>query len=205
MNKALIAFGLLFSTLMNASATVISVSENRFDDLGKSTVDLKTHLEWRDFNLSDSRTTCSVIKDAGGEIPSGCVSFDNQDLIPNSEGWRLATRSEAAQLLNNWFGTPIDPNGYGSVNGPLSQQFLAVFASGASMIRPNFYPDTTNPAQAIGLFVSYGNYNMISWNGNINTRAFGTALVRDIDLPEPDSLTLLGLALPALAFARRRR
>jgi hypothetical protein len=212
MNKyTKLALGLLMCASAAAQASVLTVSGHTFDDRGTSTVDQSAHLEWMDFSATMSRTTCSAIKDAGGAVPAGCHSFDGLNLIADADGWRLATRTETAQLLSDWFGVAVGLHTGGAVNSALSTQFLNVFANTGSYIRPNFAPDTVNPIQAVGFYVGNGAYSMDFYNGDMNTGHYGTALVRSTataaaaDVPEPGSLALLALALPGLLIARRRR
>jgi hypothetical protein len=203
--------GLLMAVSLAAHADVITVSGNAFDDLGASTVDMTTHLEWMDFSQTTSRSTCSIALDIGHKLNACYGQEDGLDLIPASAGWRIATRAETAQLLSDWMGVPVALSGTGYSGGATSRlvaQFLNVFADGATVVRPNFYPDALDSSDAVGFFVGYGLYNMSIANSNIYiNNGVGTALVRDTiaTIPEPGPLALMAIALPAFLRARRHR
>lgn len=204
----------LMCVALKSQASVINVTGNAFNDLGTSTVDLSAKLEWRDFDLTNGRTYCSVAMDLGGNVPAACSSFDNQDLISDAEGWRYASRAEVAQLMINWFGVTA-PAQFGDVDvsPELATQFRSVFSNGASYVRAHYLQYFFNPRQALGLYVATDFIQMDIANGDINIKdeweSFGSALVRDVepsaDVPEPTPLALLALGMAGMAIFRRRK
>ena len=77
-----------------AQAAVVSPSGVGFLDLGKSTVDQTTGLEWLDLTETRGRSLQDVmtdLNDAGGQ-------FKTQDR------WRVATKLDFRSLMSNWFG-----------------------------------------------------------------------------------------------------
>ncbi|MFC0046732.1 hypothetical protein [Rheinheimera tilapiae] len=78
----------------SAQATVVSPSGLGFLDLGKTTVDQTTGLEWLDLTETRGRSLQDVmtdLTDAGGQ-------FKTQDR------WRVATKLDFRSLMSNWFG-----------------------------------------------------------------------------------------------------
>lgn len=78
----------------SAQATVVSPSGLGFLDLGKTTVDQTTGLEWLDLTETRGRSLQDVmtdLNDAGG-------------LFKTQDRWRVATKLDFRSLMSNWFG-----------------------------------------------------------------------------------------------------
>lgn len=205
------ALTLLISALsFTAQGALIQMSGNSFDDLGTSTLDLQTGLEWLDIK-TDSRSQCSVYQDIGGAIPAGCTSFDSLDLFDDHAGWRYATSQEFTSLLSSWMGLTVSTNNsLTSLNSIKVKAFLALFsAMGNTSVQVDYafdYP--SNPTQAIGFYLSpSGLFINNRLQGNMNSAySYAPLLVRQVPpapVPETPPLALLLLGLAAMAIGRR--
>jgi PEP-CTERM motif len=206
--------------LLNASishAGIIEVSGSRFLDLGRSTVDLQTNLEWLDF-IPTNRTVCSVYEDIGDAPPDGCHTFDGLDLFPNEDGWRYATRNDVVAFLSNWSGLDVHPTGGTIVPIDVKDLFIEVVANGGYLgqnesATATLAPDVpNNPIQSrsFGFATLPDDSPYISMTGvagDINSyvspNSLAPALVRVARVPEPGTVVLLGLGLALLLMVRR--
>lgn len=198
---------LLWSNSVNAG--LITSAGSSFNDLGGSTIDMQSNLEWMDFS-SDTRSQCSVMQDTGSGVLSGCSSFDGLDLIDDSAGWRYATHTEFATLLSNWSGLAIPEFGFISIGG-FRDTFLDVFAGGSTNMRADLIPyppaTSTNNLQATGFNIGLINVNTNFFNGNINSaHPFSAALVRSsASVPIPTTLVLFCLGFAGLGIVQRKK
>ncbi len=205
------AITLLISALsFTAQGALIQMSGNSFDDLGTSTLDLQTGLEWLDIK-TDSRSQCSVYKDIGGAIPAGCTSFDSLDLFDDHAGWRYATSQEFTSLLSSWMGLTVSTSSsFSLLNSTKVKAFLVLFGTmGKTSVQADYafdYP--SNPNQAIGFYLSpTGLFSNNRLQGNMNSAySYAPLLVRQVPpspVPETPSLGLLLLGLVAIMLGRR--
>jgi hypothetical protein len=97
MKKMLLVCGLLSALSLNANAAIIETSGNNlFEDLGGTTVDLQTGIEWLDVTSTVGRSFMDVQND----IQTDGGSFD-------AGVWRYATSNDMETLGMNWFGLDI--------------------------------------------------------------------------------------------------
>ncbi len=84
----------MFAPLANAG--LITVNGHLFDDLGTSTVDKASGLEWLDVTATYKRSYNNVFND----ITTAGGTFEITD------GWRFATVDDFTVLMSHWFGQP---------------------------------------------------------------------------------------------------
>lgn len=221
-SKSLVS--LAFLAVGTAQAAIIQSSDNSFNDLGTSTIDLNAGIEWLDINNSE-RSHCDWIADSGNNpfisISShGCFNHivsDGLDLVEDGI-WRLATRSEFTVLLQNWFGASNNP-----LPASIATNFINLFTATPSLVaagnwRPNYNNFSSGPdynVQAIGGSVSDTNnrttLNNLVFNDGVNTiNHLGTLFVRNNSgvspnpVPTPSSFALMVIGLLFLAIPRKR-
>jgi hypothetical protein len=180
-----IGFILSFSTLANA--TLI--------DNGDYSTDTLSGLDWLDWTLTVDKTHAEALA------------------IYGSEGYRLATLTEAQDLLYRLFQHPPTISNYFSFpwGGPYEskiQAFAELF--GGTIVTPSYLVSyATLPGH--GIFGAeptsiYSGYNPLYYGKDdyksINS---GIALVKFTDVSEPAIITIFVLGFVGIGFARRRR
>ncbi len=198
---------IIFLAPLAVNAGIINSAGNGFNDLGGSTIDLQTNLEWKDMT-HDNRSQCDVMYDIGGSVLGGCTANDGLDLYNDADGWRYATHSELAALFNNWTGLPIPGYGATDIGSAFAGTWLSVFAPGTADLRADLIPHASyaaNPNQATGFRVSTtGFLQAVYANGGINyDKYYAAALVRQATVPTPAPMALMGLGLAAIGWRRK--
>jgi hypothetical protein len=117
----------IFTTAGSADAGIINTN---FNDLGTSTIDMVSGLEWLDLTETINRSYDDVYADI-----TSSDGHAGTDVFSLTEGWRYATLDEVGLLLYRWFGDDDTPdvlgyfNDLGNVNAsaPLVGQFIGTF------------------------------------------------------------------------------
>ena len=128
--STLVLIPLFIFTIQKPNANIINVRGNDFLDLGKSTVDLSTGLEWLDVTETVNRSFCDLYADIRDEAPtSGCTTSNNT--FAKTDGWRYASQQDFRLLISNFFnvsyGGSFSSTFDSFVNIPFIEQFISLF------------------------------------------------------------------------------
>jgi hypothetical protein len=183
MFKKLLPLLFLFAGFQ-ANATLI--------DNGDFSTDVESGLDWLDWTLTLDKTEAEALTMFSGT------------------GWRVATDTEAVELIFNQFGMSVNSDGFAYASGSPS------FAADLSRFT-DLFGITYNGIASFASIEGYGivgpNSGLVYANfasanyGNVNQHAYymGVALVKVAAVSEPAIIALFGLGLVGIGFARRKR
>ena len=197
--KKLIATILLLLTTNFSHAGLI--------DLGSTTLDDSTGLEWLDMTLTAGQSYNSVIGGFGGYV--------------TSMGYRYATGAEVFALFTNAGIPDIETTvvgNYTAANVAPAQALIALIGTADLNFMDAIVADTVIPGvRAVAILqgdpniasatMMYACTMCGSWNENATFPGIGSFLVRssNTSVPEPGVLGLLSLGLLGLGLSRRRQ
>jgi len=207
--KALVVIALGGLATISSAGVITNTSNDSF-------IDSNTGLEWMDFGVNNSYSPDQV---------KGLLST-------TYAGWNLATESQVLTLANNAFNVS-DANytnnssgtTYASFSGSNYANWSTIEAMGLNVVYGTdsqtgspygyslgWFDDTTGSLSYLYVTSSNGgsysgniygrNTNMSNYGSETSTY-YGTLLVKSV--PEPATLSLFGLGLIGLGFARRQK
>lgn len=155
--QTIVKTGLLATTMFAASAYagLITPSSVTFNDLGKTTIDTETGLEWLDVTETYNKSMIQVLN----ELQDPTSTYRAID------GWRYATRFDLINLIDSWFGFDLKTgdNFYKSLyltyttENPKMDLFVSTFGDLATL-----YGDGSYVSGSIHGWVSESGY----WEGH---------------------------------------
>jgi hypothetical protein len=186
MFKKLLPLLFLFAGFQ-ANATLI--------DNGDYSTDTESGLDWLDWTLTTNKTQAEALT------------------LYSGSGWRIASKSEALGLMDNFFGVDVGAESSNWINGNAVVDFTtkaAVFGARVGLTTgwPGYAYATI---VGVGLFgidtgtvygaTNPGIYGPVSFSSS----AMGVALVKVAAVSEPAIIALFSLGLVGIGFARRRQ
>jgi hypothetical protein len=183
----IIGIGFILSVSTLANATLI--------DNGDYSTDTLSGLDWLDWSLTVDKTHAEALA------------------IYGSEGYRLATLTEAQDLLYRLFGHPPTISGYFSppTGGPYQSKVQPFAEMFGGTIVTTFYLVSYATLPGHGLFgaqptVIYSGFGPLTYGkDDFKSISSGIALVKVTDVSEPAIITIFVLGFVGIMFARRRR
>jgi hypothetical protein len=108
MKKFICFLSLVSAIVFHVGATPLS--DGQFVDLGSSTLDKNTQLEWLSLSTTRGMSPCEVEADLADSntylcnaMPGGDASHLNS-VVSHVDGWRFASYNDVFTLFDNWFG-----------------------------------------------------------------------------------------------------
>jgi hypothetical protein len=183
----IIGIGFIMSVSSLANATLI--------DNGDYSTDNESGLDWLDWTLTKDKTQAEALT------------------LYSSEGWRIATKSEALSLMDNIYGVDLDSAPYNYIAMTTVADYAAKTALFESMLgsTTGSLSNTYATIEGVGLFgidpgTIYGASTPLYFGAtDFKSWAMGVALVKKVAVPEPAIIALFGLGLVGIGLARRRQ